>query len=195
MWVGYVKNKYGQISSFVIIGAVIVVILAGFLASRIDTQKTEMNYNAQNVFSIGPKQSSLNSFVHDCVKETLIQAELEYGLHIVHSKLPITNYMLNNLPGCFNNFETFKEQGFKIQKGNLEASVDITRDSVVVNVNYPLTITKGAVILNIEDQTYRFPRTVMETINPDGWTRVISADGSMILEIPPGTKAMLPPIP
>ena len=67
-------NKSGQVTWYFIVGVVIVLSLAGFMVSKIAREERELAYNAENVFSIGPKQSSLNAFVHDCVKETTIEA-------------------------------------------------------------------------------------------------------------------------
>ncbi len=187
MQVGYVGRK-SQISIFIIIGLLIVVILASFFVIRQSSQDSILG-QSEYVFEMGPKQSSLESLISECVKQDVIQAEILYGLRRDWSPQKIEQHMINNLPSCIDNFA--KEQKYRTNYGELEVDVEIDREALIVYVSYPMEFQKQDTLLRFENKEYRFPRTVMETIDPSKTTRVVSADGTMILEIPPGTVATL----
>jgi len=55
----------------------------------------------------------------------------------------LENYIHNYLSNCLD-FESFKEQGYGINEGDLLVSVNIKDNQIKTKLDYPLTITKGA---------------------------------------------------
>ncbi|MFH2019924.1 MAG: hypothetical protein ABIJ34_00770 [archaeon] len=178
-----------QMSIFVIVGIVITIVIGSYFMMRLTDQQNNLGQASDYVFEMGSKQSSLNAIMQECLKQHVIAGELEYGLHRTWSTSPIREYIKTNLPGCIQTFVT--QQGYKMTAGELEVVVDIQQESVVVDVHYPIMLVKQDTILRFEQQTYTFPRMTMEKIDPEKTTRVVSADGTMIVEIPPGTIATL----
>jgi len=52
-------------------------------------------------------------------------------------------YVRDNLDRCINDFDIFKQKGFDVEKGIINASAKIYEEKVIVSLDYPITITKG----------------------------------------------------
>ena len=66
---------------------------------------------------------------------------------INHMENEIKNYMETNLRKCINLNEV-KKAGFKVEAGNeFKVSVSIGRLNTIINLDYPITITKGNTIV------------------------------------------------
>ncbi|MBT3721580.1 hypothetical protein HN789_06330 [archaeon] len=178
--------RKAQVSLYVIIGILVVIILGSFFIIRQTTQDSILS-DSEYVFEMGPKQSSLQSLIYECVKQNIIDAELKYGLRRDYSPYYIEEHIRQNLQPCIDSFA--KERSYKAKYGVLNIEVVIEQEALVAVIEYPMEFKKKDTLLRFEGQTYRLPRTVMETLDPSKTTRVVSADGSMILEVPPGTTA------
>ena len=181
-------KKKAQISIYVIIGILVLIVLSSLFFVKQTAQETQLA-QSQYVFEMGPKQSSLESLIGECVKQNVIQGEILYGLRRDWSPDRIKSYIEQKLPTCIDSFA--KEQKYKTNYGEINVGVEIDQEALMVYVNYPMEFSKKDSLLRFEQQEYKFPRTVMETIYPSKTTRIVSADGTMILEIPPGTIATL----
>jgi hypothetical protein len=181
-------GKKSQISIFVIIGLLIVVILGSFIVIRNINQKSLLS-GSDYLFEMGARQSALESVISECVKQHVIQGEILYGLRMDWSPQHIESHIKNNLHTCIDSFA--KEQRYRAYYGELDVDIKIDREALTAEIIYPMQFSSQNTLLRFVKQEYRFPRTVMETIDPSRTTRVVSADGTMILEIPPGTVATL----
>jgi len=184
-------GKKGQLSVFFIAGIVLIITLSILFLSISSKQGKYFEDTSENMISAGPRQSSLNLYISECVKKTVIDAEREHGLHMVWAAPRIETYIKSYLPFCLNDFKEYRNQRYDITKGTLDVTAQITREALLVEINYPLTFERDDIVINFDRQVYKFPRTVMEELKEGDITRVVSADGSTILEIPPGTKAYL----
>ena len=159
--------KKAQFSSFVIVGIVIVIVVAGFFVSTSFRNRSELTQSSDSVFSAGTSQNSLDTFIHECIKQNVIEAELEHGLHNVWSPPLIEEYVLDNLPDCLDSFKFFKNQGFKVSTEKLNVNADVTREALIVNIIYPVSLQKNNVLLSFDEHEYTFPRTVIEKLKTD----------------------------
>ncbi len=67
-------------------------------------------------------------------KETMPKKE------IIEKQLSL--YIENNLSDCLNNFENFRTEGYNFETSNISVNSTIAAKNVVINVNYPIKITK-----------------------------------------------------
>jgi hypothetical protein len=183
-------QKKAQVSVFVIVGVVVVILLGVFLffSSKNQFGDTE-SYAKQQYFNA--QQTQLDTFIYECVRQTTIDAETKLGISESVSGPLITLYLDNNLPACFDDFKELKKQGYRIETGELKAKVRVLPEQIIAEITYPITAVKGDSEMRFSYRYYEFPRVVMETLNQNGPTTVVSADGSLILEIPQGTVATL----
>jgi len=81
---------------------------------------------------------------YDCDKD-------ESGIYI--NRLPTLNRIsseieeytsdnMNLIEECIDNFKTYKDQGYKINDGDMNINVEIS-DSILVDVNYPVEVNRG----------------------------------------------------
>ncbi|AJF61583.1 hypothetical protein QT06_C0001G0748 [archaeon GW2011_AR15] len=181
-------GKRSQASIFAIIGLLIVIIIASFFIIKNASVESALEGESEDLANLPATQASLDAFIKACVQSSVIEGEKRYGLHMVYSTPLIKSYLQNSLPVCFNGFRNFRQQGFDVAEGNLFVGVEITRDALVADIDYPVTFTKDSTVINFKEQTYTFPREVTEELNFGSVTRVVSADGSMVLEVPAGTR-------
>lgn len=59
----------------------------------------------------------------------------------------IDNYMLNELRSCIN-LELIREEGYAVTSGELNVDTNIGDEVVIINVNYPIKITKGDTVID-----------------------------------------------
>ncbi|MCX6706614.1 MAG: hypothetical protein NT001_00545 [Candidatus Woesearchaeota archaeon] len=118
--------------------------------------------------------SSLNGFITSCAKQTAQDAvvytglrggvafpaefltftgiEIPYyffeGTESVPSddtiKETLKYYMDNSLKSCTNGFESFKQQGYSIEEGDINSSVTIAEEEVLFDIKYPVTLIKDS---------------------------------------------------
>jgi len=77
------------------------------------------------------------------------------NLTIIESQLSL--YVQGNLDNCLNNFTIFKQKGFNVEKGVINASVRILDEKVIVSLDYPVTIKKEEVIQQKTDYNVDVP--------------------------------------
>ena len=57
---------------------------------------------------------------------------------------------VSSVDECIDDFDDFKGQGFDINDGSREISVDVNNEVIIVDVDYPITISKSNSTLEIE---------------------------------------------
>ncbi len=62
----------------------------------------------------------------------------------------INTYVEKHLSECLGSYSTFLSQGFEIKEGDMKAKTFLTPNAVVVDLKYPLTITKGDSVFEIK---------------------------------------------
>jgi len=163
--------KRGQISVFIILGIVIVAGVAFFLFSQQETA-TESEPTPETA----PIKLFIDSCISKVAEEGLFFIALQGGYYNApqlsrpysfitvpyywdnqNSFIPSKNviegelskYIDDNLPDCFGDFESFKEEGFDFELEDVSSDVTIAPNLVSVNVLYPIKITKGASISSL----------------------------------------------
>ncbi|MFH2019923.1 MAG: hypothetical protein ABIJ34_00765 [archaeon] len=179
-------NK-SQATLYVIIGLTLVLVIGFFLSLNAQQRSQEIASVADSRSALDAERFSLDYYIEGCVRQTVIDAEIKYGLHRIWAAPEIEAYIENNLGNCLDDFRYFKERGYLVNNGNLDAKVDISREAVAVTIDLPVYLKKGEMEITYDSKVYRLPLTSLERLNLNGETRIVSSDGTLILEIPEGT--------
>jgi hypothetical protein len=159
------KSKRGQISTFIIIGLIILGIFLFILAIRSDLFKTMMPSSN----SVIPVQK----YVEECVDRTSKYGVYRMGMQGGYLMMPndyfrndvfevsyayndekkfltldemrqqLETFILVNLPGCLDDFRSFRNEGFNIQAGEMKVDVLFAEKNSMVTVTLPMTITRS----------------------------------------------------
>tara|TARA_Y100000310_G_scaffold282433_1_gene303645 strand:- start:12273 stop:13010 length:738 start_codon:yes stop_codon:yes gene_type:complete len=165
--------KRGQVTIFVIVGLILVIIL-GLL------------YYFQGDFKIDVKQQRLSSeleetrdFIYECLEETSKEAVYEVSLQGGYYNLPInsinnsvpyyhfngnkdipnknviedsiSSYVDDTIDFCINDFYVF--DNISINADNIKSKVSIKESNINILLEYPITIEKNDIIVK-DDQEY-----------------------------------------
>lgn len=170
-------NRKAQLTLFVILGLVIVIVLGLLLFFKGEAFKSLWEKETQKGIAIHPQVQNINSFVRECIKTTGDEAlyligqqggyfrtperSTEFGIpyYFIKDKsyMPskeqiekeISSYMEGGLFFCTKNFIDFP--GFDIDQGRVITKTEIGAAEVVLNVEYPLIITKDDTTFNLKD--------------------------------------------
>jgi len=166
----FCKQKKAQLTVFIVIGIVIVIIAAFlfFLSMR----RTEMN-DGDALLLLEDKQSVIRQYVESCMERQLINAlefvslqggyvykpqlglvkenyNIAYDYYLGVNLMPtfeeiedeeISVYIKDNLPKCLQDSEILNKQDISL--GVLNIDTEISDEYVLVNADYPLTLTIG----------------------------------------------------
>lgn len=162
-------KKNGQLTIFIIIGILIVLIIMGIVAIRTGI----LNFNKEK---INPEFTPVYDFVKDCIKITGEEAIYHIGLTGGYVVVPETEKSLdfdnesdaeiayyfynkeNHMPSkeqiekelsfyidnfiyfCINDFRDFPD--FDVKQGEAKTTAKIENNKIIFSVNYPLSIKK-----------------------------------------------------
>ena len=170
MDVKMIYGKMGQITIFIVITIIIVaIVIVIFLSNKEKNKELEIQ--------------PINGFVENCLVENgeesiyligetggyvippepSLEQSIAYYLHDNKNYMPskekieseISSYMDILLPFCINGFENFPE--YTITENSLTTQAIIENEKIVFNLNYPLSITKGANTYQIDGFTAEVP--------------------------------------
>ena len=111
--------KKSQVSLFVIIGLIIVIIVGTLILLRMDNSKTEFDIERIRSGDAKLDQDFLDAYVEHCIEISTIEAEKRFGLDKKASIAPIAAYVEYSMPECLDNFNAFEEQNFDAFVKNL----------------------------------------------------------------------------
>lgn len=162
-------NKKAQITLFIIIGIVLIILVGLTLFSVGNINKSETKVE------VG-ESASLKSFVEDCIKEVAIPAlylqglqggyiysiddsfvrqgsdySISYLYNAGKTNVPtreklqseINKYINQNLNYCLDNFILYREKGYSIRVGKINTDSTVAINEVFIKVTYPVSLTKN----------------------------------------------------
>ncbi len=173
-------SKRAQITTFLIIGIIILFVIGAALYARSFLVKKTIE-PATTTGTIETAQ--LKSYVELCLKSTgedaIIQVgktggfmdpvplpsmtyngtDVYYWYYINKTIMPqknvveseIGNYIYFNLDSCLQNFTNFKAQGYEITAGKISPNITISSDQVSLKLNYPVTMKRGTATAVVPD--------------------------------------------
>jgi len=160
-------QKRGQITTFIIIGIVVLAIVATVFYIR--QQETERLPRE----AVPKEAQPIQLFVEECIQKTAVPGIYHLGMQGGHITVPehafsteiysigygfknkastlpsidkmqeqLSEYLKNALPLCINGFEIFRKQGILIEEGELSVETRIFKDDVMFLVSYPLKVVR-----------------------------------------------------
>ena len=176
-------EKRGQVTTFIILGVVLIIILAGvfFLINSLISEKFKLQ--REKIILIPPQLKPVADFIDSCIKSTsldgidlislqggyikplnslfYVNTEVPYYIldrkNIMPSKHFIENELAKdvneNLDFCLQDYKKFNEEGLIIEDKDFITEIKIQKDEVLVNLNYPITISKGNITVTLNEFT------------------------------------------
>jgi len=171
-------SKRGQITIFIIIGLVIIISFGLLFYLKFDVETKEME-KIPDYQIAEPIRFYVDSCVRDIVDNGIFYtnfqggyydvpnslyyffAEIPFYFYIGNEDLPdkatfeseFSKYVKNELPICINNFESFKEMGYKFEIDEMTVKTTLGK-TISVNVDYPIKIMKQETTATVSDFIY-----------------------------------------
>ncbi len=184
------KERKGQVTIFIIMGIVILLIVVGimFLVSKTKTEELSQTDTTNNMF--------IKSFIQSCLEETVEEGLIFNGKQggYYETKEPLVYYYSNVLevPYYFHNgtadlpelsvweeeldkyiidhkeencnFDVFEKEGYEIiSTGNFSSKTQITDYGVILDIKFPLKIKQGETVQEISDFSIKIPSKLKNT--------------------------------
>ncbi len=169
----FIKSKRSQLTIFIIIAIVIVAVVLILFWNRIgpiigigvandpqaylqnclgDKVKEGINLASARGGSINPvhaisyqgEQIEYLCFTNEYYKTCTMQQPLLKE----HVEYEVNNYIQEDVKNCMSSFEdAFSKKGYSVNMGKVASSAEIVPGSVNINVNSPITLSKGEEVL------------------------------------------------
>jgi hypothetical protein len=181
------KQKKGQISIFVIVGILLLLIISFLMFNSnkgIDELNTEDTVNLQGT------QKSFLILIDSCLTDTANQGIQDFGLYSGVSDILIKEYMIENLPICIDNGNNFESTGFSLEKGDINVTIQITKDEFIVDLIYPIKLIKDDYLVSFKEKTYNIPIVIWTKIDNNKETTIMSPNKNFRINIPSDTRLL-----
>jgi len=176
-------KKGAQITIFIVLGIVLLLTFGLLLhtSNHLKTRQLEPEISEITSFDIGP----IKAYVSSCLDTSLKEGVLYTGL----IENDLNNYLTNYIEGCVN-LEIFENQGLRIEEGVIESDVQITDRMVLVDLDYPLSISKKQQSAKLDRFSSSLKLIESSQLIPIG-TQITTDDESLQLNIPSNINALL----
>ena len=170
------QKKRGQVTTFIIIGLIILISAVLLFYLRKQTQEksetlTPVDINPikvyvdsciNNVFKRGVYFICLQGGYYDVpnpVDYSFIK--IPYYFYLGNQSFPEKNtiekefskYIKKELSSCINNFEAFKQMGYGFETGDMQVDSSLGK-TIDIKINYPITVKKDESTATIQDFYY-----------------------------------------
>jgi len=177
------RGKKGQITVFLIIGIVLLLVIGSFfyLRKEVTLQPEIINQELIDV----PNGEGVNFFVQNCLasisEEGVLkvgrqggyyQSPLDYSILFFDDMMPyyyadektmfqtidgaekeLEKYIEKNLPLCINDFNAFKQEKYLIETGEMQVDVEFG-SQVTIKLYYPISIQRGITVTELSSFVY-----------------------------------------
>ncbi len=165
------NNKFGQVTIFIIISLLLVVLSVGFfvfregvtLKSSNNVDLPEINNFVEECLEKTTKEAIYFNFFHggfyNLNKDFLIYKNAKFPVYFDEvSKMPsleiieeeLSSYLEENIENCLD-FSNFENQGYKIDSGKPFSEFEILEDKILIDLSYPLIVFKGESKVKFKD--------------------------------------------
>lgn len=135
-----IYSRMSQVTIFLILGAVIVVIISIIVIMNNYSVRKELSQEVinakENVFDTQP----IKNFVQECLS---IVSKDSLESFNEPSARDLEGYVKNNIDPCLD-LSVFEEQGFQISKEQVSIEVDINENDTSFRMEYPMIIISPA---------------------------------------------------
>jgi len=166
-------KKKAQLTLILIIGLLLIIITT-FVFVRLNQGKTDIiKTTSTNQISFELSKETFQDYFDQCGRDSVISANEEYGIR-ESNKLEYENYVSLKVQYCMDPLlNDFKEIEYNINKGSVKTTVAFNEDTISVNVDYPISITKDDIGFDFENYKITFPR--------ENFIRIVNMDNQEVL--------------
>ncbi|MBI2135929.1 hypothetical protein HYU06_02580 [Candidatus Woesearchaeota archaeon] len=174
-------NRKGQLTAILLIVFIILATASVYFLLRGLRVEKQFESEIEFVSTVSGESKPIALFVGECIKGTSLPAlkllglqggsisdtgqkvesdygRLTYGFvdgkntlsSIEQMRQEIAGYMNAAIENCAD-FSRFEQQGYNIEKAAVNTQVDISKDKITFNVEYPLKISKGSFSQEVKD--------------------------------------------
>jgi len=174
------KHKRGQITIFIIMGIVLLVVVSFLLYYESELSQRDKGIDISKLPSdVAPVKVFIDSCIKQVVEDGIVWVSLQggyyevmngynysfisvpYYFHLGDNNFPEKNiiekefskYINDNLLKCVNNFEAFREMGYEIITEDISSDTSLGK-TINIEINFPITIKKGESTTKIKDFYY-----------------------------------------
>ena len=147
-------TKKSQISLFIIIGLILVVIIAMFVVIKINMKKGEIKEVKQDIVSFQRLERDAGKYIESCIEDSAMISIETYGLN---SPDILEKYMEDEIMLCTDGFVIY-ENIAEISEEKPNVNVNINDDIVIFDIDYPVVFTSDDESFQLEDFSYSFRR-------------------------------------
>jgi hypothetical protein len=183
-------NK-SQISVFFILGIVFTILLG--IVTFYLSQNSQVFYKEEvkKTYHFSDVGTDVRDYINLCIKDSATESIQETGIR-EDTKEKYVSLVKNKINNCMAPLlRALKDEGYNITQGVISVQVGINRETVIVDITYPLDIQKNEQKISFERFHYTFDRSVNVNI-PGGVTdkevTLTAPDGKATLKIPKGVK-------
>ena len=182
-------NKKGQISLYIIIGLIIVLLIALFYFSFSDQDK--LAEESRKVSTLSEMRIDMHAYIKTCIRDAVKEGMSRSGIR-EESKQEYEQIVKEEVITCTNSlFDILKTQGKDITTGEINTNIQINEETVIVKVDYPITIKTNSQKAKFQFFEETFDRTIIHKV-PGGIAlediTIISNNRKAQIEIPKGAK-------
>lgn len=175
------SQKRGQITQFIIIGLLILILLVILFSSQKTVVEEQITQETKQVVEVNSPKS-VKQFIESCMEDISKPAlymiglqggsivvpeqsyDLEYtqvaystfdGLNLAPTKRSVQvafqDYVRKTLPQCLQDFAAFKAQGMVIEDGEIKTEIVFADDKIMLVLHYPVNIQQKDKITTFEN--------------------------------------------
>ncbi|MBT3465531.1 hypothetical protein HOD20_01460 [archaeon] len=155
-----IHKKEKEITNLTFTGIILTIILIILLSYGLTNKIWKKDFQ----LGTASLRSSVQLYVTECLKKTLISGREVYGADIYNVK----EYVYSNIEECTDNFNYLREEGFNIKQGIVSLIISYDNLGIHSKLKYPITVSKNGKEINIENFEFILQPT-LEIITNDGF--------------------------
>ena len=184
-------GKRGQVTFFILIGVIVVILLSFFLLRVSNRQTSVVEQEGSKATGLSNQIYNFQEYFELCSKEAILQSNLHYGITDTF-KDQYETAVVNYINMCMYDYlNTIIESGYEVTQETASAELEINENTIIVTIDYPTEIKKDDTVYNFDTYTDTFSR--INVVRLDGGVAnedvvIMSSDKRATLKIPKGVK-------
>ena len=182
-------NKKAQVSLYIILGLIIVLLVALFYLSFSNQDNLEEEF--RKVSTLSEMRIDMHAYIKTCIRDAVKDGMSRAGIR----QDTIEEYeqiVEDEVVKCTDSlFEILKTQGKDISTGVINSQIQLNDETVIIEVDYPITISTNSQKAKFQFFEETFDKTIIHKI-PGGIvleeTKIISNNRKAQIKIPEGVK-------
>jgi len=138
--------RKGQVSFYVIVGVILVVIIGSFLMLKYASVKKDIKTEANEKAELSMSRENIKSMADDCLEKSTLKAIDNFGL--IDSEKDIADYIEIDILRCLGNFKTLKDNGYDVVYEKPDARVSVNEDILSVDLIFKIELSRGKEKIN-----------------------------------------------